>query len=255
MARRRARAEAQSDVDLDERAAERDEKIVGVGHNDEGLTEDEERALTYSWKRKWEEAEAKVKAATAERKAIEDGAKSELGKHAVKTIKELIALEQPKGNEALHASIERSLRLARWVNAPVGSQFSFFEDRTPAEDRAYALGKTAGLAADPCKPPYDPGVPQYQRWLDGWHDGNAINLSNFRDKLKKLDAGPADAGEQMDLSQRADLPPEGAGNDADVSDPPFLPPADVPTMPEPPDDGLDIPPALRRTSAPPIQPE
>ena len=249
-----ARRKARNDVDADERTAEREEKIAGVGHNDIGLTEDEERALTYSWRRKWETAEAKVKAAIAERKAIEDGAKSELGKQAVKTIKELIALEQPKGNEALQAAIERSLRLARWVNAPVGSQFSFFEDRTPAEERAYDIGKTAGLAANPCKPPYDPSVPQYQRWLDGWHDGNAINLSNFRDKLKKLEPRVGGDGVQMDLSERADLPPEGAGNDADVSDPPFLPPADMPAVPAPPEDGLDIPPALRRAAAPPVQP-
>lgn len=258
------RAEKPADkakVDAEERAAEKLERDDGAqaakGHNRPELTEDEQRALTYSWKKKWEAQQAVVAKAKSDLRAIEDGAKSELGKNAVKDIKEMILIEQPGGNASVQAAIERQLRLSRWVNSPVGSQFEFFEDRRPATDRAFEEGKTAGLQGLPRKPPYDASVPQYNRWMDGWHAGNDVLLSDFQSKLKPLGTkdGTAVNPDQMDLAERNDLPPEGAGNDADVSDPPFLPPADVPTMPEPPDDGLDIPPALRRTAAPPIQPE
>lgn len=242
-------------IDAEEREAERLEREDGAkaakGHNRPELTEDEQRALTYSWKAKFEKQQAVVAKAKSDLRAIEDGAKSELGKNAVKDIKEMILIEQPGGNASVQAAVERQLRLSRWVNSPVGSQFEFFEDRRPAVDRAFEEGKTAGLQGLPRKPPYDASVPQYNRWMDGWHAGNDVLLSDFQSKLKPLGTKAAQEaaadGDQMDLSERDDLPPEGAGNDADVSDPPFLPPVDdMPTAPV--DDGLDIPANLRRTA-------
>jgi ribosome modulation factor len=247
---------AKAKIDAEEREAERLEREDGAlaakGHNRPELTEDEQRALTYSWKKKWEAQQAVVAKAKSDLRAIEDGAKSELGKNAVKDIKEMILIEMPGGNASVQAAIERQLKLARWVNSPVGSQFEFFEDRTPAEDRAFEEGKTAGLMGLPRKSPYHPSLPQHQRWIDGWHAGNEVLLSDFQSKLKPLGTkdGTATDPDQMDLSERNDLPPEGAGNDADVSDPPFLPPTDdMPTAPAAPDDDdLSIPANLRRTA-------
>ncbi len=243
-------------IDAEEREAERLEREDGAkaakGHNRPELTEDEQRALTYSWKKKWEAQQAVVAAAKAELTAIENGAKSELGKHAVKDIKEMILIEQPGGNASVQAAVERQLRLARWVNSPVGSQFEFFEDRRPAEDRAFEEGKTAGLQGLPRKSPYDHTLPQHNKWIDGWHAGNDVLLSDFQSKLKPLGTkdGTATDPDQMDLSERPDLPPEGAGNTADVSTQPFRPALDdMPTAPAvPADDGLDIPANLRRTA-------
>jgi ribosome modulation factor len=192
------------------------------------LTDDERRVLTYHHKRKLDEIEARLDAVKAEKRAAEDLAKAELGKGAIKDIKDLRLLEKPKGNEAMQADIERSLRLARWSNSPVGSQFTFFEDARTEKQRAYDAGKHAGLTGQPKKPPYDQGE-QYNAWCEGWNDGYEVVLSDFRDKLKPLNA---DDDEQMDLSERDDLPPEGAPNKADVSDPPFLPPADDLSIPE-----------------------
>lgn len=180
-----------------------DNATNGVGHNSRQLTEDERRVLTYHHKRKLDEIELELTAIKAKKRAAEDLAKSELGKGAIADIKDLRALEAPKGNEALQASIERQLRLARWANAPVGHQFALMDDMRPDEDRAYELGKTAGLSGEPKKPPYDASVPQYRRWCDGWDAGYSVLLSDFRDKLKPVERD--ENIDQMDLSERTDL--------------------------------------------------
>jgi hypothetical protein len=139
-------------------------------------------------------------------------------------------LEQPHAGEALQADIERKLMLARWANVPQGFQASMFQpDRRPATERAREEGKTAGLAGDVCKPPYDPSVPQYQEWMEGYGIGQSVSLSF----LKTLEE-PAPAGDdgQMDLRERDDLPPEGQPLDVDVSNPPFMPAQEMPETPE-----------------------
>lgn len=213
-----------------DKAAANGDQPNGAGHNKPELTEDERRALTYAHRADWERAEATVKAATAARKAVEDLAKSELGKGAVADIKELILLDMPKGNEALHASIERSLRLARWANAPVGAQFSFDVDRRPETDRAFENGKTAGLKGEPKKAPHDHSVPQHDAWCNGWDTGYGILMSDFRSKMKPMNEKPAAEGEQMDLAARGDLPPAGEPFKPDTSDVPFKS-DDIPTGP------------------------
>lgn len=194
----------------------------GPGHNKPELTEDEQRALLYQHKRDYCAADQKVKDAKAELLRVCKLAKAECGKSAVADIKELIALEQPKGSEALQADIDRKLRLARWAGAKVGTQFTFEEiDRTSAEEAAFEAGKIVGLKGEVCRPPHDPSVPQHQKWIDGWHAGQAVVLSNFRDKLRPIE--PAVDADQMDLAERQDLRPEPAN---DLSDPPFKMPSD-----------------------------
>lgn len=176
-----------------------------AGHNKSELTEDERRVLLYGHKAKLDKIEAALKAVKAEKTAAEDLAKSEYGKGAVADIKELRLLEMANAGEALRADMERKARLARWANLSIGTQIMFSDfDGTPAVDVAHELGKTAGLKGEVNKPPYDTSVPQYQAWIGGWHEGQAVLCSNFRDKLKPMDEPPAD-GEQIDLAERADL--------------------------------------------------
>jgi hypothetical protein len=172
------------------------------------LTEDEKRVLLYQHRDHYKVALAAKKAADAELKNVCKKAKAECGKNAVADIKDLIALAEPGGDVGLRDEIERKLRLARWASVPVGHQFSFSEDMRPATDVAFEQGKIRGLEGGDMTPPYAPSLPQYQRWLEGWHAGQEILSSDFR---KKLDTDPPPA----------DLP-----NTADTSDPAFLPGAD-----------------------------
>lgn len=208
---------------------------AAAGHNKPELTEDEKRVLIYQHKAAYELAMKGLAAAKAEVLRVCKLAKAECGKDAVADIKDLILLDHPTGGEVLKIKIERQLRLARWANASVGTQFRFDDfDGTPAVDAARELGKTAGLKGDTCKPPYDPSVPQYDSWINGWQEGQAVLASNFREKLKPMSEKPAADGEQMDLSERKDLGDDDvlvmseAPNAADVSNPPFAVPAETP---------------------------
>lgn len=179
-------------VDLEESID--DSKAEEKRKNSE-LTEDEKRALLFQHKGLYEKALAEKKAADAKLKNVCKLAKSELGKGAVDDIKDAIALDQPEGEAAHRAEIERKLRIARWMGASVGTQFSFAEDMTPATDRAYEDGKRAGLKGEAARPPHDPSVPQYGKWMEGWHAGQGVLASDFRKKIDTpVEAAPPPNG-------------------------------------------------------------
>lgn len=186
-----------------------DTKVLEAKKNSE-LTDDEKRALLLQHKGHYQRALADKKAADAAFKNTCKKAKAECGKDAVADIKDAIALEEPGGQMAVEAEIARKHRIARWMGFPVGAEPMLFDmqDRRPAVDVAYDQGKAAGMAGETCKPPHDPSVPQYQRWMEGWHDGQEILASAFK-KLEPLDV------------------PSEQPNTEDTSDPPFVPSAEA----------------------------
>lgn len=168
---------------------------VGAGHNGPPLelTEEERRALTYDWKRRYAQNEADVADLKVSLKSLKDASKellqqasAMLGDGAADTIKDLVAAEGPVGEAALMAEVERKLNVLALLGR--GAQLDLFRtpDRTPAEDRAYEHGWAAGASGETCRPPHDPSVPQHQRWLDGWHAGQAALASAFK-KLEPAD--------------------------------------------------------------------
>lgn len=155
------------------------EASPGVGHNQ--LTDDQRAALTFDWRKKYETALNAKKKAEADFKNTCKSARADLGDTAVDDIKSMIAMESEEGEAKIRSELERQMKVARWMGMPFGSQSDMFgEDRTPAVDRAYALGKKAGLAGESMQPPHAPGVPQHQTWLEGWHDGQAVVSKGFK---------------------------------------------------------------------------
>lgn len=209
MARRKKQKDLEEAID--------EKKAAESGHNSE-LTDGEKMALTIQHKRFYVETLAEKKAADAAFKNACKKAKAELGKDAVADIKDMIAIEE-LGAEAIRANIERQHKVARWMSLPVGATPSFFEeDRQPAEDRAYEEGKRAGMAGAAARPSYDPSVPQYQRFLDGFHDGNAI-LAQGIQKKREPSAPPASG------------PVNGADGPSTTDRPFGAPPEQMPTAP------------------------
>ena len=162
----------------------------GIGHNSNGtasdLTDDQRQALFFSWKRKYETALAKKRESDSALKLVAKQAKAELGDDAVKSIKDAILLDTEEGDALLRAEIERVMRVARWMNIPFGSQaelFTDFTDRRPAVDRARAEGKKAGMEGLPMKPPYANTLPQFDQWVEGWHEGQTaiFNIQRTQD--------------------------------------------------------------------------
>lgn len=146
----------------------------GIGHNGGELSEDQKIARFFAYKKRWEAAKLTLK-------NLEEEIKTKIGKQGVRDIRTAVKLDTPEGEEALKEKIEAEMRVARWMGLPVGAQEEMFPiDRTPAVDVAYATGKRHGLAGDPCKPDYAPDLPQYQSYMSGFHDGQAVLAKGFK---------------------------------------------------------------------------
>lgn len=151
----------------------------GIGHNNE-LSDEDRQALFFQWKRDYEDKLARKKEADAALKNCCKQAKAELGKTVVADIKLAIEVATEQGEAAIKERMESQARVLRWLGLPIGVQGNLFAevDLTPANEKARANGKRAGLAGEACQPPHDPSVPQYQEWMDGWQEGQAIHLRN-----------------------------------------------------------------------------
>lgn len=94
----------------------------------------------------------------------------------------------------------REAEIARFLGHPIGTQPDLVDliDRTPAADKAHEEGKVAGAEGKACSPPYDNATEQGQRWIEGWHEGQADLASAF----KKLEVVGGD-DDQADLEDAA----------------------------------------------------
>lgn len=155
----------------------------GIGHN--ALTDDQRHALTADHAKKYETSLAAKKAADKAFKDICKRAHADLGDSAVLDIKDMLAASTPEGEKALVARIqaeeERQKKIARWLGLAPGTEPSMFDDdRTPAVDRAFADGKRVGLAGGNCAPPHAPDTAQAAKWLEGFHEGQAVLSKGFK---------------------------------------------------------------------------
>lgn len=159
---------------------------AGPGHNSgattEQLSEDQHRALFIQSVTKIERLREDVASASGTLRAAYKVAKAE--GFSKKDIDFAIGLR--KGDQA--EAIERRRReqmIAKWVNHPIGTQADLFdEDRTPLDDKAFEAGKLVGMEGnEACKPPTHYPTSVAQRWIEGWHEGQAARMSNF----KKMD--------------------------------------------------------------------
>lgn len=174
-------------------AKKKDGNGVGPGHNSQ-LTDDEKRALTLHHKKAYEAADALVEKAKADRTAIADLAKSDLGKGALADIKDMILADNPKKMKSV---LERAQRLARWAGLKVGTQPQLFE---AAQVDHFEEGKTAGMSGATCEPPKNLAHDAAQKWIGGWHDGQTILMSAFK-KKRPIDGTPAPLDGQIDLEE------------------------------------------------------
>lgn len=175
-----------------------------MGHNSgamDGLTEDQQRALGFLHKGKYEKALADKKAAAAAflnctKIAKADGV-------SVDDIKLLIRLDTPEGEASLRAELNRQLEVARWAGSEIGTQFSLLDepDRSPLEDRAFEEGKRAGMKGESLNSPYEGAAGA--AYAEGWHIGQEAlfsiqGLSEAREAAEAAaaDSEPGDEGEE-----------------------------------------------------------
>src|SRR6266403_1088043 len=145
-----------------------------------GLNDEEKRALTFHHARAFEAADSLVEKAKADRTAIVDLAKSDLGKGAKADIKDLLTANTPAKMKAV---FDRVQRLARWAGLPVGTQTQLFERQVDS----FEDGKVAGMSGDKCEPAHNLAQDSSQRWITGWHEGQTILMAAFK-KKRPVDA-------------------------------------------------------------------
>lgn len=158
-----------------------------IDHNqskakDEGLTDDQMQKLFQNHLRQYEKALEVKKAAAVAFLNVCKLAKSEGTK--IEDIKTAILLKSEEGNAVLQARVEAELRVARWMGAPVGSQFEMFADtdRTPSDEKAEAEGKRDGLAGRDFSNAYKPGSRLYESYRSGYDEGQKVNIAGIRQK-------------------------------------------------------------------------
>lgn len=106
-------------------------------------------------------------------------AKSELGKDGVRMIKIAIEIEEDGGEEKINEQITNTLKVARWLGASVGTQFSLGLEET---NHFFDDGKRAGMKGETAKPPSQltPGSEHYNSWLEGHAAGQAVLAKGFK---------------------------------------------------------------------------
>lgn len=157
-----------------------------VGSN---LTDDQRQALFFSHLRKVDGLKTKMATASGElraayREAKADGFPKEDFEAAARFRKEL----ENDTNESADR-IRRQMEISRWFNHPLGTQLDMFDnfsgdDKRSQEERGFDEGKRAGLADEPCQPPFDPGTDGYDGYMKGWHEGNAVRV-NMKDEQEQ----------------------------------------------------------------------
>lgn len=140
-------AEAERQMDAGEVPAERESNVVK-------LSEDQIFSLLASQYRPMFETSLEAKrnadkAAKSAASAHKTACKKiivEMGDDAVDKIRDMIKLDEDGGEEKMRAVIARQIWVARYMAAPLGTQFSLLgEDRTPAVDTAANIGRAEGL--------------------------------------------------------------------------------------------------------------
>lgn len=150
---------------------------AGVGHNypDEICVLQHVRAIT--------EEQARVKREQAELTRLRKCAKAD--GITLKLLDEAITMSEWSLEERKAVELERA-RLREYMRMPIGGQFELFnepadnplsDDNAAAErlvERAFDDGfRAAILSVGITENPHDGNTPAGQRWLAGWHEGNA----------------------------------------------------------------------------------
>lgn len=109
-------------------------------------------------------------------------------------MKDYVAGQTEEGQRKLKIIAERTSRIARWLNFPLGAQASLFEaapsgddfENGPPTNKSFRSGKEAGMIGAKPEVPngFDPN-----EWMRGFHEGQAKLGSAY----KTLETPPPDA--------------------------------------------------------------
>ena len=154
----------------------------GAGHN---LTDDQRRYLFLQGLGQIEALQAQVKSIVSKIQHVRKTMKAE--GTAKEEIDYALFLRRVEHDEAVKQYRDMA-RIARWLAHPVGSQpdlFTSAEGREHPVDGPFEQGKTVGLAGRPMDEAlgkWQPGSPEGQKAIEGWHAGQAILAEGIQQK-------------------------------------------------------------------------
>lgn len=145
------------------------------GHNSrnslEGLTDDQQRALLFQHLGPIAEKKEDMASLNGELRNLYKKAKADgFSKKEIDFALALISKDQDEMSD----EHKQRMRIARWVNHPIGTQPDLF-DFAPI-DKPYEDGKVAGLEGRDAVPPEKYGVQgaNYEGWMKGYYEGNTL---------------------------------------------------------------------------------
>lgn len=185
------------------------------------LSEDQRQALFFQHKRQIAALKEKVGSATSDLRNAYKVAKAE--GFPKKDFDFAFKLEDDADDEAI-SERRRQAEIAKWLGHPIGTQADLFAetsiDRRPISETSYEEGKRAAMNNEVLKPPHGAGTEAYTRYVEGWHEGDAIRASLAKEQedgasLLRMNEEPdgaddfddaADGGEAAEASDGGDWP-------------------------------------------------
>jgi hypothetical protein len=111
------------------------------------------------WDADIDEAVSRVKTLKSGRSTFLKTVKAEYGIDAPADLRKMIAMEDPEKEAEIRADVERTLKIAKFMAAPLGTQIDWLDvDRTPDVDRAHNEGLADGRQNK---------LPNYNKWAQG----------------------------------------------------------------------------------------
>jgi uncharacterized protein (UPF0335 family)/ribosome modulation factor len=162
---------------------------VSIDHNlpaPAPLTDDQNAALLIQGVGKIEALLEKQAETTSSIRIIRKSLKAEGFDKPVVDYALYLRKTQPEVAEELH---RQQLKVARWLAHPIGTQSSFDLDLELPIDRAFLDGRAAGMegVAATVPPKFSVSNEASNRWLEGWHAGQAALMSNIKTLQKEDD--------------------------------------------------------------------
>lgn len=125
---------------------------------------------------------------------------------SMRQIKLMVELSTPEGEAAWRMTVANDLIAAQYQGAAIGQQLALFlePDRTPAVDIAYDLGVQDSIDGKAAKPPFDPSVPQHEKYMAGYHAETERRLKAGIQKLE--DDEPDTRAATLQAAREANAP-------------------------------------------------
>jgi ribosome modulation factor len=167
---------------------------AAVGHNSQGLTEAEREALLFHHLRHIKTAKEELEEARSEYNRLRKLAKADGFK--LRNVDFAMKCWEAEDEQTIADDLREQAQIAMWFNLPLNFQGNLFDaDRTPADERAFADGKRAGLQGKSCEAPRDLSQQNSQKWIAGWHEGQRMMRDDLQAAIEKANAAKVDEDE------------------------------------------------------------